>query len=199
MKKILFSILATIVAIYSCHAQSNISIGVTGFGFEFGDAENASIYKLKIGDGTKALLEPGIRLGAEVYATPATSIKFAQTFRIDEMQQIAMSTQAMIRFRIFRIYKHSLSVGIGPTAFYRQTWQDFDGYVDEGVYTGHHKFQGKISWLSAEVEYNYVISKYNDLSFCVTHMNPESMGFAIGFKHWFSRKSNKCGTCPSFH
>ena len=178
-------------------AQSNISIAATGLGFDFGDGENAAIYKLKAGSGKSPILEPGARIGLEVYASPATSLKFVQTLRIDEMQKLALSSQVMLRFKIFKIYKHSLSIGVGPTVFLRQTWQNEEGYIDEGIYKSG-SWQNKICWLSAELEYNYVVSKYNDISFAICHLNPESMGFAIGLKHWFTRKSNKCNTCPSF-
>ncbi|MCQ2973549.1 MAG: hypothetical protein MJ211_01915 [Bacteroidales bacterium] len=192
-------LISLILCVYSniCLSQSNLSVAVTGLGFDFGDCENAAIYKIKANDNGKTILQPGLRFGGEVYATPSTSLKFAQTCKIDCMKKMAFSSQIMLRFRIFKIYKHSLSFGFGPTAFYRQTWEGFDGYIDEGIYKSGN-FQNKVCWLSAELEYNYYISKKNDISFAITHLDPEAMGFAIGIKHWITRKSNKCGTCPSF-
>lgn len=181
-----------------CMAQSNISAALTGLGIDFGDRTNAPIYKIKADNEGKIQLEPGIRLGGEIYASDITSIKFAQTIKLDCMKKAAFSTQVMLRFRVFKIYKHSLSVGIGPCGFYRQTWEESEGYVEDNVYHSG-SFQTKICWLSGEIEYNYYLSKKNDLSFAITHSNPESMGFAIGIKHWISRKSSHCNTCPSFH
>ncbi len=198
MKRLLLSLAVGIIASLSAMAQSNLSLDFTSIGFDFGDGENIPIYKLKAGDGGKAILEPGIRIAGEVYSSDVVSLKFAQTVRIDEMKTLAMSSQVMLRLRMFKIYKHSVNIGFGPQVFYRKTWQNFDGYVDEGVYkTG--SFQTKMNWLSGEVEYNYYLNKHNDFSFVVYHMNPEAMGFALGFKHWITRKSNKCDTCPSFH
>ena len=179
-------------------AQSNISLDFTSIGIDFGDGVNAPIYKLKAGDGGKAILEPGIRLAGEVYNTDVVSLKAAQTIRFDEMKKLAMSTQVMLRFRMLKIYKHSVNIAIGPQLFYRKTWQSESGYTDEGLYKSG-QFQTRMNWLSGELEYNYYINKHNDLSLCIMHLNPEAMGFAIGFKHWISRKSNKCDTCPSFH
>ena len=190
-------LLAVALTAATASAQSNISCALTGFGFDFGKGENVPIYKQKISDGKNPILEPGVRIGVEAYASPATSIKAVQTIRYDVMKKMAYSTQVMLRFRVFRVYKHSVSLGVGPTAFYRQSWSGEDGYVDDGIYSDG-AFQHKIAWLSTEVEYNYIIGKYTDISFAVTHMNPQGLGFALGIKYWFSRKSNKCGTCPSF-
>ena len=193
-----FTLMAAVVlASTFASAQSNISLAFTGFGFDFGKGVNAPIYKQKISDGKNPLFEPGLRLGVEAYASPATSIKAVQTVRYDAMKKVAMSSQVMLRFRIFRAYKHSLSFGVGPTAFYRKSWSAEEGYTDEGIYDDG-TMQHKIAWLSTELEYNYVIGHYTDLSFAMTHMNPQGMGFALGIKYWFTRKSNKCGTCPSF-
>ncbi len=179
-----------------CNAQSNISAALTGLGADFGDRENAPLYKIKADDNGKILVEPGIRLGAELYANDFTSLKFAQTIRMDCMKKAAFTTELMLRFRLFKIYKHSLSIGFGGAAFYRKTWQDIEGYKDDGYKNG--TLQNKVL-PTAELEYNYVICKKNDLSFAVTHFGPKAVGFAVGVKHWFSRKSSHCNTCPSFH
>lgn len=198
MKKFLSTLVACIGLSLSLMAQSNIGLDITSIGFDFGDGENADIYKMKVGDGKSTLMEPGLRFSGEVYASDITCLKFAQTLRFDSMNKLAMSSQIMLRVRIFKIYKHSLGIGVGPTAFYRQTWENEPGYSDKGVYSSG-SMQTKVNWLSAEMEYNYYLNKHNDLSVCLIHLNPESMGIAIGFKHWISRKSNKCNTCPSFH
>ena len=191
---IIFAVMATSL---TAVAQSNISLAFTGFGLDFGKGENVQIYKRNISDGKNPIFEPGLRLGLEVYASPATSLKVAQTVRYDVMAKLSMSTQLMLRFRIFRVYKHSVSFGVGPTFFYRQPWSDEEGYVDDGIYEDG-RLQRKIAWLSTELEYNYVIGRFTDVSFALTHMMPKGMGCAVGIKYWFTRKSNKCGTCPSF-
>jgi len=198
MKKIITTLAAIVFCCLGALAQSNFSLDFTTIGFDFGDCENAPIYKLKASESGKTILEPGVRLAAEVYSSDVVSIKFAQTVRIDEMKKAALSSQLMLRLRMIKIYKHSVNIAFGPQIFYRKTWQNEPGYIDEGVYKSG-TFQTKMNWLSGEVEYNYYLNKHNDFSFCIIHMNPEAMGFALGFKHWISRKSNKCNTCPSFH
>lgn len=196
----LFLLCVAITLSFNTFAQSNISFGLTGAGIDLGNHKNSAIYKTCPSENSRFILEPGVRLAAEGYATPATSFKFVQTFRLDAMQLFAASTQIMIRFRLFKMYKHSLSFGFGPSAFYRWTWTKIEGYQDEYLYkiSNSNRFQTRINWVSAELEYNYEISKYNDFSFCINHLNPETASFAIGFKHWFSRKSSHCNTCPSF-
>lgn len=181
-------------------AQQNISVVLIGPGLDFGDRENSAIYKTMPGEDKILLMEPGIRFGAEVYGNPATSFKFAQSVRYDSMHKLAFSTQIMIRLRLFKVYKHSMNFGFGPSVFYRQTWSEIDGYTDEKLYEQktNGKFQTRINWVSAELEYNYEISKLDDFSFSIIHLNPEAMGFAFGIKHWFTRKSSHCNTCPSF-
>lgn len=198
MKKFALTLIIAVISATFSFSQSNISLDFTTIGFDFGDGENVPIYQLKASENGKTIVEPGIRLGGEVYSSDVVSLKFAQTFRIDEMKNLAMSTQVMLRLRMFKIYKHSVNIGFGPQVFYRKTWQTYEGYVDEGVYKGG-TFQTKMNWISGEMEYNYYLNKHNDFSFVIFHMNPEAMGFALGFKHWISRKSNKCNTCPSFH
>ncbi len=179
-------------------AQSNLSLDFTSIGLDFGDGENVPIYKLKASENGKTILEPGIRLAGEAYSSDVVSLKVAQTIRMDEMHKLAMSTQLCVRLRLMKIYKHSINIAVGPQIFYRQTWQSEAGYIDEGVYKSG-SFQSKMTWLSGELEYNYYLNKHNDLSICIFHLNPEAAGVAVGFKHWISRKSNKCNTCPSFH
>lgn len=195
--RILAALCALLIASLSAEAQSNISVAFTGFGFDFGKGENVAIYNHKISDGKNPIFEPGLRIGAEVYASPATSIKVVQTLRCDVMDRMSMSTQLMLRFRVFKVYKHSVSLGVGPTAFYRKSWSNIGSYVDDGTYEDG-TYQHKIAWLSTELEYNYIIGRFTDISFAMTHMTPKGMGFALGIKYWFTRKSNKCGTCPSF-
>ena len=197
--KLFFQILFITVFCNGLKAQQNISISLIGPGFDFGDRENSAVYLTMPSEEKMLIMEPGLRIGVELYANPATSFKFVQSGRYDSMHKLAFSTQMMIRFRLFKIYKHSLSLGFGPTMFYRQTWRGLDGYVDEKLYEGKgRQMQSRINWVSGELEYNFYITKLDDLSFSVIHLHPEAMGFGIGFKHWFTRKSNKCGTCPSF-
>lgn len=177
--------------------QVNVSLAFTGLGLDFGKDWNVPIYKRKIVDGKSPIFEPGLRFGVEAYASTATSIKAVQTFRYDVMNKMAYSTQVMLRFRVFRAYKHAVSFGVGPTFFYRQSWSKEPGYVEDDVYDDG-AMQRKIAWLSTELEYNYVLSHYWDISFALTHMTPKGIGCAVGVKYWFTRKSNKCGTCPSF-
>lgn len=197
LSKTLATIICLALAPIFAVAQSNISAALVGPAFDFGDRENAALYQIKPDESGRFILQPGIRLGAELYANDITSLKFAQTVKMDCMKKAAFSTQIMLRFRLFKIYKHSMSIGFGPVGFYRQTWENIEGYTDDGYKNG--SIQSKIVWLSAELEYNYYLSKKNDISFAIIHADPKAMGFAIGIKHWFSRKSSHCNTCPSFH
>lgn len=197
MKKTITCIIA-ILCIISTQAksQSNISLLLTGIGYDFSDRKNVNIYNRNIADG-KIVADPGLQFAFEVYSGDITGIKFTQSANLDACNKIAGATQIMLTFRLFKIYKHSIHLGIGPKAFYRQTWQNINGYINDDIYQ-NGDVQYKICWLSGELDYNYRLDKKNDITFCIGQTTPVSAGVMIGIKHWFSRKSTNCITCPSF-
>lgn len=197
MKLKLLTILIICLSSICGYSQANISFQLIGLGVDFGKKENVDLYQTKVANGN-ILLEPGLKIGLEAYASDITSLKFVQTARLDACNKLAGSTQILLRFRLFKVWKHSLNIGIGPQAFYRQSWSDIENYQNEKTYKGLD-FQYKIMWISGEIEYNYVMNKKWDFSFSLLHQNPTTLGIGLGAKYWFTRKSNRCNTCPSFH
>jgi len=77
-----------------------------------------------------------------------------------------------------------------------------EGYVDDGAYNIVGEWQYKLAWLSGELEYNYYLTKNSNMSISLNLIRPESVGIAIGYKYWISKKPKRkrgCVTCPSFH
>ena len=198
----IFVVLFTMgLSTYSAKSQSNVNIKLITLSYQFTD-NNIELAKQKLGGSGKLAYEPGFVFSYESFATPATSIKAAMALYYDKASKLAGFPQILIRFRLFNAYKHSMSVGFGPAVYFRQTWATIDSYQDDGVYTDAGDWQYKIAWLSGELEYNYYISKNANLSVSLNLINPETMGLAVGYKYWISKKTKRkrgCISCPSFH
>ncbi len=198
---VVFAIVFIGLSTYFAKSQSNVNIKLTTLSYQFTD-NNTELAKQKLGASGKLAFEPGFIFSYESFATPAASLKVAMALYYDKASKMAGFPQVMIRFRLFNAYKHSLSMGFGPAFYFRQTWAYLDGYQDDGIFTEAGDWQYKMAWLSGELEYNYYISKNANLSVSLNMINPESVGLAIGYKYWISKKPKRkrgCVTCPSFH
>lgn len=180
-------------------AQSNIGIKLTTVTYQFTDVQ-PELAKLKISQNGQFAFEPGLIFAFEGYATSNTALKISQSFLLDKALHLAGSSQVMIKFRIAKSFKHAVYIGFGPVFHYRQTWANMENYIAEPVYKTSLDWQHKFSWLSGEIEYNYYLNKYTDLSISFNHIQAESIGLAIGFKYWISRTTKKgCISCPGLH
>jgi len=182
-------------------SQSNINIKLTTLSYQFTD-NNLALAKMKLSDNGKLAFEPGIIFAYESFATPLASLKFNMALYMDKASKMAGFPQVLIRIRLFNAFKHSMTLGLGPAFYFRQSWANIDGYVEDNVYTNSGDWQYKMAWLSGELEYNYYVSKNSNLSVSLNLMNPESVGLAIGYKYWISKKPKRkrgCISCPSFH
>ena len=182
-------------------AQSNINIKLSSLTYQFTD-NNAQLAKLKLSNNGKLAFEPGLIIAYEAFASPTTSLKINTALIMDKAGRFAGFPQVLVRFRLFNAYKHSMTLGVGPAFYFRQSWIDIDGYEANDVYSGDGDWQFRPVWFSGELEYNYYLSKMSNLSVSLNLINPESVGLAVGYKYWISKKSKRkrgCISCPSFH
>jgi hypothetical protein len=182
-------------------AQSNINIKLNTFTYQFTD-NNTQLAKLKLSGNGKFALEPGLIFAYEAFASPVTSLKINTALLMDKAGKFAGFPQVLIRIRLFNAYKHSMTLGVGPAFYFRQTWANISGYEANDVYSGDGAWQFRPVWFSGEIEYNYYLSKMSNLSVSLNLINPESIGLAVGYKYWISKKSKRkrgCISCPSFH
>ncbi len=182
-------------------AQSSISVKLNTETYQLSDAQ-PDIIKMKLSDDGKIALEPGLIFSYDAYATPNAALHISQSFILDKASRLAGASSIMLKFRIMKYYKHSLYASFGPAIHYRQTWENIAGYKPESIYKSGSDWQYKFSWISGEIEYNYYINKMNDFSLSLIHIQAESIGLAIGFKHWISKKQRKkrgCISCPGIH
>jgi len=182
-------------------AQNNISLKLTSLTYQFTETQ-PDILKLNLSDNGQLALEPGLLFSYEGYASAATAIKISQLLILDKAMHFAAKTQLMIKFRLVKSFKHSFYFAFGPGFNYRKSWADIEGYVDEPIYTTKSDWQYKLNWLSGEMEYNYYLNKYTDLSISINQVQAESIGIAVGLKYWINKTPSKkrgCISCPSFH
>ena len=202
--KYILAVFVFIIMVLNNHlakSQININIKLTTLSYQFSD-NNLDLVKQKLGGSGKLALEPGLIFSYESFATPNASIKVAMALYYDKASKLAGFPQILIRFRLFNAYKHSMSMGLGPAFYFRQSWSTIVGYEDDGVYTDTGDWQYKMAWLSGELEYNYYLSKNSNLSVSLNLINPESLGLAVGYKYWISKKPKRkrgCISCPNFH
>jgi len=197
---LLLSFLCGFCYIY-IEAQSNVNVKLNTITYQFTD-NNTQLADLKLSSNGKLALEPGLIFAYESFATPVTSLKINMALLMDKAQKLSGFPQVLVRFRLFNAYKHSMTLGVGPAFYFRQTWATIDGYEEDGVYSGDGDWQYRPVWISGELEYNYYLTKMSNLSVSVNLINPESIGLAIGYKYWISKKSKRkrgCISCPSFH
>ena len=182
-------------------SQSNVNIKLLTLSYQFND-NNTNLANRSIDEDGRLAFESGFIFAYETFANTTTSLKIATSFYYDKASKLAGFQQVLIRFRLFNAFKHSMSVGFGPSFNFRQTWATMDGYKDYGIYNNNGDWQTKMSWLSGELEYNYYISKNANLSVSINLINPQSVGLAVGYKYWISKKPKRkrgCVSCPSFH
>ncbi len=190
-----------IIKVEYANSQSNISIKLNTLTYQITEPQT-NIINRTLSDNGKLALEPGVVFSYDAYASPTAALHISQAFIFDKASHLAGATGLMVKFRIIKYYQHSFYVAFGTSLHYRQTWENIDGYLPESAYKESSDWQYKFNWLSGEIEYNYYINKMNDLSFSVLHIQAETVGFAIGIKHWISkhqRKKRGCVSCPGLH
>jgi len=198
MKKILNLIIICLIFSNLLHSQSNISFRFSTLSINPIDTLNTPIYKTKIIKNGALTIEPGIFFSGELFGNDYTSVKFSQSLRIDPCYKIMTTSQLLLRYRLYKRYKNTLTISIGPVLFIRQTWQSIPNYLQEEYYLNSIDFQNSVMWFSAEFEYNRHVSKHGDFVLTLSQLSPRSFGILVGYKYWMKRKSTKCNTCPSF-
>lgn len=182
-------------------AQNSVSFKANTLTYQFTDTQ-PELANLKLTNDGKLAIEPGVIIAYEAYATSNTALKLSQAVIFDKTGHLAGATSAMIKFRLLKSFKHSIYAALGPTLHFRKNWADMDEYIDEPIYNSTDEWQHKISWLSAEIEYNYYLNRKMDLSISLNHIQAESIGLAVGVKYWINKKPRKkrgCVSCPGFH
>lgn len=113
------------------------------------------------------------------------AVKVAQGAYSDCARLFAGHTHLGLRLNVLTSRRHSLEIGFGPTFVYRQSWNRFEGYVQEThLLKNTENWQWNFVWYGGEVEYDYALNKHIDLTLNVIPGYPKFYTFALGARYW---------------
>ncbi len=199
------TLLSLILLIISAHANAQVDLScrlltVSASPFE---GTNKNLELAYIGASNVFAIEPGAVLGAELFTDERTSFQFALAGYNDKAGKPAGFASLFLKYKIAKKYKHSLTIGIGPSLFMRQSWATIKGYTDDELYIENAGNQYKLAWLSGEISYNYYLSKKADVYISLLRTAPKSFGIAAGAVFQLGGKKSRYGRrkgcdCPSY-
>lgn len=144
------------------------------------------IYKWNFDKKGIGVWNHGLVLIAEYFVKPEVSFRLSQALIPYDCAGVFLGgTQVGLSYgKFIRTSPHELRITAGPMWFYRKSWKEIPGYIDEGLFKSskNGKWQTKFVWHGGEVEYNYWTS--NNQAFSMNWMPgvPELFTFAPGIK-----------------
>ena len=198
-KKILFVLI--LFASLGTYAQTMLHPKISGIGFHPFKTENRSLFdENAIDANTQWIVEPGLMLSIETYIRGTQlSWRFMPGFYNDATAQPALFFHLGLKLRLFRIYRSSLDIAIGPTYNFRETWTQWDGYVPEADYNLNGNWENMI-YLLGELEYKFFLADHWDITTSVMYGHSwQTFTFTLGVRYWLTTKIKHpigCGSCP---
>jgi len=197
---LLLSFVIFIVMSQSLYGQSNVGVKLFGVSYHPFAENNEALHKIPLDRNNDWLLEPGFTFTYEAgTGFSLTSAKLMQSIYLDQASQPAGMTYFGIHRKIFHLYKNMITIGIGPTLFYRSDWSTIDGYQEDLDYKTMGNVQYKMAWITGEIEYVYYVSKRSDMLLSINMLHPKAFTMMIGYRFWISKKAKrKACDCPGF-
>lgn len=165
-------------------AQDNI--GIKFFGLSIhpkGEKDNAFLMPNKLDKNAYLVMNFGAEIMYEKFLhKDILSVKVVQALYSDCAEKLGGFSHIGIRAKIFKIERHSLFGGIGPTLVFRRNWQEMSEYVNPNRFKGevNDKWQYLFLWYGGEFEYKYLISDRIDFSASFIPGYPDLMSLAVG-------------------
>ena len=165
-------------------AQDNI--GIKFFGLSIhpkGEKDNAFLMPNKLDKNAYLVMNFGAEIMYEKFLhKDILSVKVVQALYSDCAEKLGGFSHIGIRAKIFKIERHSLFGGIGPTLVFRRNWQEMSEYVNPNRFKGevNDKWQCLFLWYGGEFEYKYLISDRVDFSASFIPGYPDLMSLAVG-------------------
>jgi hypothetical protein len=149
-----------------CRAQWFVGVKFMGVSVHTDDNLNARLYKTAIGKRKRIAFHFGLAVTAEYKFNDWLSLKASQAGFRDCAGKFAGMTMFNVRGTVDMGNAGDLSAGLGPFWYYRRSWFELDGYVDDGYFrvSPSGKWQKKFVWHGGEIEYNYPITETLDWS-----------------------------------
>ena len=191
MNKLLL-LIATISLFYCEKVIAQDNIGIKYFGLSIhpkGEKKNSFLMPNKLDKYAYLVMNFGAELIYEKFIyKDILSVKAVQAIYADCAEKFGGFSHIGFRAKIFKIGKHSLNGGIGPTLVFRENWQKINGYVNPNRFKGdkNEKWQYLFLWYGGEFEYKYVLSTSIDFSVSFVPGYPDLMSIAFGVNFKFS-------------
>ncbi len=188
------TIILFLFILLSIQGISQNNIGLQFFGLAIhpkGDPLNAHLMPFKLDKDAYFVINFGIVASYDHFIyKDILSIKMGQTIFADCATRLAGVSHIGVRVRVFKIGKHLLQLGIGPTFMFRQNWYELDGYVQTHPINGtpEDKFQTRFIWYGGEIEYKYSINDKFDISAGFIPYYNIIMSTYLGINYKFKKK-----------
>jgi len=174
-----------------CSAQDftpKFAIGIKYMGLttHLKKSAHPHIYKRKFDKSGFAVLNHGLVLNFEYFLAQNTSLKLSQALiPFDCANKFLGATQMGVSYgRFIAQSPNEIRITAGPIFFYRKSWKDLDGYVDDGLFSlnKNQKWQTKFVWHGGEIEFNHWYNENSAFSLNWMPGIPELFTFAPGYK-----------------
>lgn len=154
--------------IFTLHgkAQWYVGVKVVGLSLHFKKSPHPQLFKGRIDKHGHFVMNYGIALTAEYRFHPHVGLKFGQAILSDCGGKFAGASLLTLRTQAQLGKLGEGSIGMGPFFYYRRTWKNMDGYVDQGLFrdSKNKRWETKFVWHGGEVEHNYPINSHMDIS-----------------------------------
>jgi len=179
-------------------SQSSLSVRlITVSAHPFSEA-NLALHQNPIDDLGYVTFEPGLIFSYDRYIKKKFSFRASTAVFKDMLNQISGYSQIMLKYKLFKIYKHSLYLGFGPAVHYTTDKSTLENYVNEDNYKLINNTMYKFSWVSGLIEYNYYINKKTDIALAFNHIHPKSFALSVGVRFELPDPNGKGCDCPGY-
>ena len=179
-------------------AQSSISAGLLTVSTHPFSDQNLILHQNTLDNKGFVSLEPGLILFYDRYLINKLSFRATTAVMNDRFNLLSGYSQLLLKYKLFKYFKHSLYIGIGSAVFYDTNKTSIDNFVNEDNYKIVDNTMYKIGWLSGMVEYNYYLSKKVDLAITLNHTHSRSAALSFGVRVDIPDPNGKGCDCPSF-
>jgi hypothetical protein len=147
-------------------AQWYVGVKLIGLSIHPKKSPHPQLYKGRIDRNGHLVMNYGIALTCEYRFHPYVAVKFGQAILSDCGGKFAGASMLSLRTQVPLGKLGEGTVGMGPFFYYRRTWKNMDGYVEQGIFkeSANKRWQTKFVWHGGELEHNYPINTHMDIS-----------------------------------
>ncbi|MCF6366258.1 MAG: hypothetical protein L3J35_08660 [Bacteroidales bacterium] len=196
--RIIFTIIFLILNLGIISAQSSFSAGLLTVSTHPFAEQNLPLHQNSFDNKGYVTFEPGIIMSYDRFLIKNLSFRATTAVMNDRFNLLSGYSQVLLRYKLFKHFKHSLYFGVGSAIFYDTDKTSIENFVNEDNYIIGKNAMYKIGWLSGMVEYNYYLSKKVDLAITLNHSHSRSLAISFGVRIDIPDPNGKGCDCPSF-